>query len=338
MNKIAAVLSLFVVFALASCGSKRQVPDVSKIKVSLQVQRFDRDFFTIDTNHTEAALDKLQQLYPEFMPDFLYNILALPPQKDSVLQKVKQFIHDYKPVYDSVQKVFPDIKNAEQSLHLALQLTHHYFPGYKIPARIICFTGPIEGYGNVLTSSGFAVGLQLYLGKQFSLYQTDYIREVYPDYQARRFEAPYIPVNCVRNLIEDMFPANTAGKTLMEQMIENGKRLYVMDQLLPYTADSLKTGYTQAQLDACYKNEATIWNFFLQNDLLYNADPVVIRDYVTDGPKTNAFGDQSPGNLSQFSGWQIVKKWMAKNEGKSLEELMRTPARQLFEETRYKPR
>ncbi len=31
-------------------------------------------------------------------------------------------------------------------------------------------------------------------------------------------------------------------------MIEKGKRLYVLDKILPNTADTLKTGYTAAQL------------------------------------------------------------------------------------------
>lgn len=338
MKKFVPVVYFLLLMIMAACGRKRHIPDVSGIQVNLQVQRFDRDFFAIDTTHTEASLDKLQQQYPDFMPDFLYNILALPPQKDSVLQKVKQFIRDYKPVYDSVQQRFGSLQNTEKTLHLALQLTHHYFPKYKLPTHLIGFVGPIEGYGNVLTTSGFAVGLQLYLGKNFSLYQTDYIREVYPAYQSRRFEAGYIPVNCVRNMVEDMYPMNNAGKPLIEQMVEIGKRLYILDQLLPYTADSLKTGYTQAQLDGCYKNEALIWNFFLQNDLLYATDPVIIRDYITDGPKTSALGEQSPGYIGQFTGWQVVKKWMSKNEGKTLEELMRTPAKQIFAEAKYKPR
>jgi hypothetical protein len=332
------LLGLLLFVTAVACKSKRQVPDVSGIPVHLQVDRFDRDLFAIDTLHIEASLDKLQQKYPGFINDYLYNILALPPMKDSVVKKLKLFIRDYRPVYDSVQAHFPSLQPAEQTLKLALQLVQHYFPRYKTPSRVIGFVGPVEGYGNVLTGSGFAVGLQLYLGKDFPAYQTDYIREVYPEYQSRRFEAAYIPVNCMRNLLDDLYPSKDAGKPLVELMVESGKRLYVLDQLLPYTADTLKTGYTQAQLEGCYKHEALIWNFFLQNDLLYNTDPVVIRDYITDGPKTAALGDASPGNIGQFVGWQIVKKWMGRKEGVSLETLLQTPAKQILEEAKYKPK
>lgn len=338
MKKTLTVIYGSLLLLLAACGNKKKVPDVAGIKADVHVQRFEKDFFALDTTHTEAALDKLQQQYPGFTQDFLYNILALPPQKDSVLLKVNQFIHDYKRVYDSVELRFPDIKSTEQTMHLALQLVQYYFPKYKAPATIVTFVGPVEGYGNVLTSSGFAVGLQLYMGRNYSMYQTDYIREVYPEYQSRRFEPGYIAVNCMRNLVEDMYPTNSAGKPLIEQMVEIGKRLYILDQLLPYTADTLKTGYSAAQLAGCYKNEAAIWNFFLQNDLLYATDPVVTRDYVTDGPKTSSLSEQSPGYIGQFTGWQLVKKWMSKNEQLPLDELMRTPAKQIFDEAKYKPR
>jgi hypothetical protein len=196
----------------------------------------------------------------------------------------------------------------------------------------------------VLTSSGLAIGLQLYLGRDFPVYRTEYISEIYPDYQSRRFEPQYIPVNCMKNIITDIYSQDVPDLPLVYQMIEAGKRLYVLDQLLPETADSLKTGYTQEQLDGCYKNEAFIWNFFLQNNLLYATDPSLTRDYMNDGPKTEALGEASPGFIGQFVGWQIVKKWMNLDKNKNVEynkilkQLFHTPAKQIFEEAKYKPR
>ncbi len=336
MKKI--VFTLLVLASLYSCERKRKIPDVSHIKIQLNVQRFDRDFFAIDTNNISASLDKLQQKYPSFLNDFLYNILALPAVHDSVVKKVKLFLNDYKPVYDSVQKKFASIKEYEQEIKKGLQFTKYYFPEYQPPQQVITFVGPLEGYGNVLTNADFAVGLQLYMGKEFAVYHSDYISEVYPEYQSRRFEPAYIPVNCMRNVIDDMYAPDASRNALIEQMIEEGKRLYLLDELLPETADTLKTGYTAAQLKGCYDNEALIWNFFVQNTLLYATDPMQTRDYVTDDPKTTALGEASPGNIGQFVGWQIVKKWMSLNDKKTKDALMQTPAKQIFEEAKYKPR
>lgn len=336
MNRLAAFFALIVL--LASCGEKKNIPDVSAIRVQTDVKRFDEDFFAADTTKTEAYLNAMQQKYPSFLKDYLYNILALPPQPDSAVARMKMFLHDYRLIYDSAQVLFTSFEKTQKEINHAFQFVKYYFPGYKLPEHLITFIGPVEGYGNVLTSEGLAIGLQLYLGRDFPVYHTDYINAVYPEYQSRRFEPQYIPVNCIKNIIDDIYPESTPGMPLAYQMVEAGKKLYILDQLMPETADSLKTGYTQKQLDGCFENEGLIWNYFLQNNLLYETDPALTRDYMNDGPKTELMGEASPGFIGQFVGWQIVKKWMENNKQKTLTELLHTPAKQIFEEARYKPR
>lgn len=333
------ILSGLLAGIVACSSPQKKVPDVSGISVPFEVQRFDRDLFTMDTTQMVASLDSLQEKYGSFLNDYLFNILGLTPEPDSVPAKVKLFMHDYRPIYDSVQQHFPDTKAVEKEVLRGMKLMRHYFPAYKLPEKMICFVGPMDGVSNVITASGLTVGLQQGLGKDFSLYHSEYVQQIYPEYISRRFEPAYIPVNCMRNLIEDCFWTRNAGNPpLIEQMVELGKRLYVLDLLLPESADSVKTGYTQAQLDGCYENEALIWNYFVRNDLLYITDPLQTRDYVEDGPKTAALGEDSPGKIGQFVGWQIVKKWMENHANVTPKQLMETPARQIFEEAKYKPR
>ncbi|MEP6847063.1 MAG: hypothetical protein ABI861_13715, partial [Panacibacter sp.] len=280
MKKI--LIASFAFICICSCSDKKNIPDVSHIQVQLDVKRFDKDFFAIDTNNVEAALTQLQQQYPTFLYDYLYNILGIEPMPDSVTKKVKRYIFDYKPVYDSVQSVYRSTEIMEKEIAKGFRFVKYYFPEYKLPQHIVTYVGPVEGYANVVTNEGLGVGLQLYLGRDFSLYQTGFVREVYAQYQSRRFEPGYIPVNCMKNIMDEIYPPSNPDEPLIYQMIEAGKRLYMLDQFLPETADSLKTGYTQAQLNGCFENEAMIWNYFLQNNLLYITDPSQTRDYVTD--------------------------------------------------------
>ena len=161
---------------------------------------------------------------------------------------------------------------------------------------------------------------------------------MYPLFIARRFEPVYIPVNWMKNIIDDMYPNKSIGNPLVEQMVEAGKRMYVLDHLMPEAPDSIKTGYTAQQLEGCFESEKNIWSFFVQNDLLYNTDPNMTRDYMNDGPNTQALGKDSPGNIGQFVGSQVVAKWMEKKKDLSLDVLMKTSARQIFDEAKYKPR
>jgi hypothetical protein len=262
----------------------------------------------------------------------------LPQHPDSVSKNLKLFIRDYSILAAEAGKKFSDVSGIQKELIYSFKLTKYYFPNYKLPASIITFIGPVEGYGAVLTNDGAAIGLQQHMGKDFPLYNAAYVREIYPAYHIRRFAPEYIPVNTMKNIVEDLFPTKKQSIPLVEIMIEQGKKLYLLKKLMPNTSDTLITGYTKNQLEGSLENEGLIWNFFVQNDLLYQADPFVIRDYINDGPKTAALGEASPGNIGQFVGWQIIKEYLSKHEDVTVQQLMQTKASVIFNEARYKPK
>jgi uncharacterized protein YjaZ len=125
----------------------------------------------------------------------------------------------------------------------------------------------------------------------------------------------------------------------VEQMIEKGKQWYLLDHFMPLTDDSLKTGYTRRQVEWCQSNEGMIWNYLTQSNDMFTTDPSAIQVYIGESPKTDAPGvpDAAPGNLGQWIGWQIVKTFAAKNSSLTLQQVLATPARKIFEEAKYKP-
>jgi hypothetical protein len=343
------LLIVLIGFCLSACNSGVDAPDVSGISVNLESQRFEQDFFALDTNRLVSSIQQLQAKYPGFTNDFVVNILGIPflQQPDTMSERLlKKFIADYSPIKDTADKVFRNLDDIINEVKKGLAYAKYYFPQYKLPTKLITFIGPLDAhfqgslgsYGDIITNDGLAVGLQLHLGKNYSVYHTELGQQLYPEYLSRRFEPAYIPVNCMKNLIDDLFPERVTERPLIDQMIEKGKRLYILDKLLPFTPDSLKIGYTQKQLEGCYKNEASIWNLFLQNNFLYSIEPAVNKNYLQDGPKTEELGDASPGFIGLFVGWQIVKKYMDKNPKLSLGELMGVDSRKVFEEAGYKPR
>lgn len=325
-----------MLLGLFACKRGPKTPDVSAIKVDLQVLRFEQALFALDTNHLEEGLNKLNERYPGFAKDYLFNILGTTP--DSAARDTRSFLSSYRLMYDSSKLLFADFNPTRKTLVRGLQFVKYYFPKYPLPTKLVTFIGPINSYGNIITTDALAVGLQLYMGKNYSLYATDMGQQMYPAYISRRFEPAYIPLNCIKNIIDDMYPNKTLGKPLVEQMIEAGKRQYLLGLLLPEMPDSIKTGYTQAQLDNCNSNEAEIWSFFIQNNLLYESNPDLTKDYMNESPNTPPLGPDSPGMIGQFVGTKIVLKWIEKQATLSPEQLMQTPAKQIFEEARYKPK
>lgn len=347
MKKLLLILSAGILFI--ACTDSGQ-PDVSGISVTVNLRRFDQDFFKIDTNHVAASLQKLRDRYPGFLPGFVENILGLPYDSaatngTAASGAVKQFLKDYKPVKDSCDKAFGDFGKQQAQIADALKHVKYYFPKYKLPSEIITFIGPMDAFfttsfgiqGDIITQQALGIALQLHLGKHFSFYNSDAGRELYPEYISNNFDAAHIPVNAMINLVDDMYPPGRNG-SLIEMMVNSGKRYYLLSKLLPGTPENTLLGYTEAQMKGAEKNEAVIWDFFLNNDLLNSTDPGIVKNYVGPSPKTQEFGEGSPGNLGSFSGLHIVKKYMEKFPALSLDSLMHVPSRQLYEDSKYKPR
>jgi hypothetical protein len=329
---------LFICTVLFSCNDGKN-PDVSNIKVNLQTQRFDQDFFVLDTNNIMAGVNALEQKYPNFTKPYLINILGVDANwgGDTTATYIKYFMKYYYDVYDSTKKQFTDFKPQEAKLVKAFQYLKYYFPNYKLPTKIITFIGPADGAANARFEDNMIIGLQAHLGKDFPLYKTESIRETYPDYVSRDFTPDFIEINTMKSLINDLLPSAEEDKRLVIQMVENGKRLYLLQKLLPKVEEHKLINYTATQLKDCYAGEARIWDLFLQNNYLQVADVELIKNFVSPGPKTQELGEDAPGNIGSFSGWQIVKKYASNFPKISVDSLMRTSNEAIFKGAKYKP-
>ncbi|MEO6639302.1 MAG: hypothetical protein ABIN25_13570 [Ginsengibacter sp.] len=348
MHKILVVICCLV---FSSCKSDKKIPDASNIKVNLETKRFEQDFFAMDTGNIAASMQQILKEYPRFTPDFVENILGL--DMDSLLipfnaqgSAVRLFLRDYRPMKDAADELFKSFNDEAVEIKQGLQFVKYYFPAYQLPANVITFIGPINAnfetsfgtQGDILTSEGLGIGLQLHLGKDFSFYQSPEGQEQYPAFLSNNFDPQHIPVNAMRTIVDDMFPDRSRGKALIEQMVEKGKRLYLLIKFLPYASEYICIGYTDKQLKDAYKNEAVIWDFFLNNDLLNNAEQNIVKNYVGEGPRTQELGEDSPGNIGSFAGLQIIKKYMEKYPETKLAELIKMDAREIYNSSKYKPR
>lgn len=339
-------ISFIILVTIMSCNNPKKSPDVSGIKIELTIDRFDREFFAADTLDPHKALARLQERYPDFFPLFMKNILGLTEATaDSgyvLFRRLNQGIAD------SVNKVFSHTEDLEKEFKKAFQYVKYYFPHYKLP-RILTVIGPIDLLAetatgeltpNFLGDDFLGVSLPFYLGNDFSLYKDEFfVTNVAPLYRSRRFDKKYLVADALKLIVDDLFPDQSKGKGLIEQIIEKGKQWWLLDKLMPFAPDSVKTGYTQHQLNWCRTNEGLIWNSILTNEKnLYTTDPASIQNYIGEAPFTPTMPEASPGNIGQWVGLQIVKKFAEKNSSYSITDIMKTEARKIFDEAMYKPK
>lgn len=334
------VVFLALLLGIASCRSGKHGPDISGVHIELKLERFDQAFFSMDTTNMQRSLFTLNQRFPYFTNDFMVNILGTTPLSDTSLiafRAARIFLTSYLPVKDSIEHEFKNVDWLEKELRSSFAHIKYYFPNYQMPPKVVSFIGPFDAPAAALTRFTLAIGLQLYAGKDFSFYKSAQGQELYPAYVSRRFEPQYINTNCMKAIAEDLFPDTSGGRPLIEQIIEKGKYWWLVNQFIPDAEDSLITGFTESQLKWCKENEGQIWNIFLQTDI-FTIDQGLVKNFLGESPRTQGMPDSSPGNIGQWVGWQIVKKYFEKNPSISPKELMQTNSRTIFDAAKYKPK
>ena len=319
------------------CQNEKKKPNVSNIKVDIKVERFEKSFFSIDTNHIREGLTDLRNAYPRFFPFFTQNILQLNLLDTSSFSIVKNIIYNYRSLDEAVQKKYPDLDWLRDELTTAFKYVKYYYPDYRVPS-VITYIGTLDAPGIVLTPDYIGIGLHQFAGKNFPAYQDAQVQQLYPAYISRRFDKEYITANCMKAVVDDVYPDKSTGRPLIEQMIEKGKQWFLLDHFLPDAADSVKTGYTRKQLAWVKENEGNIWGYLVKNENLYSIEPATIQTYIGEAPFTQGMSEASPGNIGQWVGWQIVQEYAQKQEKLTVQEILQAAPKTIFEEAKYKPK
>lgn len=326
-----------LIVLLSGCGGDANKPDVSHIKVDLTLERFEQDFFKIDTNNIQGGLAHLRNAYPHFFPVYVQNILQVNPMDTASYSIIRSIVSSYRPINDSLQEKYPNLNWLKDDLTEGFQYVKFYYPQYRVP-RILTFIATLDAPGVVLTPEYLGIGLHQYAGKDFSVYEAPELQQVYPAYISRRFDKEYMVANSMKAVVDDVYPDQSVGRPLVEQMVEKGKQWYLLQHFLPDAPDSALTGFTQKQLDWVEANEGNVWSHIVKNENLYGIEPHVIQTYIGESPFTQGMPEASPGNIGQWIGWRIVQQYAQKNEKLTLQQVLQTPARTIFQGAAYKPK
>ena len=129
-------LVILLPFLLGSCGGGEKIPDVSNIQVEIQSRRLDRDLAALDTNKLVEGLRTLKGKYPDFLDFYLDTLMGFGVKgnyadtSQAIQLGLRGFLtqKDYKGVFDTVAKHFPDTKKEEAALVKGFQFMKYYYP------------------------------------------------------------------------------------------------------------------------------------------------------------------------------------------------------------------
>ncbi|MEI7802325.1 MAG: hypothetical protein WCI97_06770 [Bacteroidota bacterium] len=342
-HKIFFPLSILAIFiSSCSCNSKKNYEvDVSNIKVELKTERFDKELVAIEHLSDSAAYAPVMQMhdkYGDFFRFYVQEILAMNLTTDTthaLTDSLVAFLQNpyYQRVFDTTVLVYNNLDDINAQFTEGFKHYQYYFPRAKTPTVVYYLNGPRAfTYGDTL----LAIGLDNFLGENFWFYHA--IQPPIPQFLVRRLRKEYIVPNAMQVMGTNLFPFIDNGKKMIDEMIYNGKIIYLLQHILPQTADSLLTGFSGTELKWLDDNESEVWKFYLKNNLLYETDPMVFKKYLNDAPNTSGMPAEAPGNTGSWVGWKIVQKFMNENPNYTLQGLMKEEdAQKILTLSKYKP-
>lgn len=333
------ISSLFYLMAgvlFTSCETNRLDVDISDVKVAeVQIPRFDSDLFALNANNISSSLPKLRNSYPGFADLFINNILCQRGIADSAcIPEIIRFVtdKDMRGAYDDCQVAFPDMKIIEEQLTDVFRHYNYYYPNAALPNVVAMMSG--FNFGIVAADSTFGIGLEMYLGSKNRFYD---MRQ-FPNYKRQNMRKEYIVRDLVHFWMSKAFPDKGKSASLLNEMIHQGKLLYLVDALMPQVSDTIKIGFTKKQLDWCVENEANMWGHLIKNEFLYSNDARTITKFTGEAPFTTGFVKESPGRTGVWIGWHIVRKYMESNPDITLDGLMQgNDPQKILAQSKYKP-
>ena len=116
---------------LVSCSKEKRKADLTGIDFNVEVGRFDKDFWQIDTVNIAQGVMILDSLYPEMTDIYLERVVMFGPKDSAQTQlTIGYFLKDttVAKIYVAALFKFDNVKDLETDLTMAVRRAHYFFP------------------------------------------------------------------------------------------------------------------------------------------------------------------------------------------------------------------
>ncbi|WP_082140584.1 gliding motility protein GldB [Chryseobacterium sp. FH2] len=317
-------LSLILVLGLNSCKKESQNQWNVEIKnpaEKIEVTDISKEFY--DQN---IPLEQFKAKFPWFQGTVSDADFGKRRADDGEIKIYKEAIAkiDQKKLQKDLQELFSHIK--------------YYFPQFKSP-KVFLFSSALQMVQDPI----------FYDPKENFLFidVTGFMGENNANYKGLEmyFQKSMNPQNIVPKVsqifAENAVPDSPDHQKFIDQLVLNGKIMILQDAFLPNFPDYLKMNYTQKQYDWTVANEANIWNYFVENNLIFGDDHRLIERFISPGPFSKFYTEidnESSPQVGIFTGWQICKEYFRQKPDTKLQDFLKMDATTIFNQSGYKPK
>ncbi len=304
-------------------------------EIHLNIKRFDKSLFSITQESVEFDIANWDTLFGSFNEVFASNIMHISHlSENQYASELLSFVNNnnMREAYDSTALLFSDLSFLEYDLGKAFSNFSAIFPSYPLP-EITTFFGGFN-YGVVTYDSNIAIGLENFLGQ----YSKFYTLLGDPSYLRFQKQKKFILPNVMEAWYNEHFEKQNGGKDFLSQIIYKGKMMYFLDQVIPFIPLADKFRFTNCQMKWVQDSEASIWEYLVQEDLLFSRKESDFRSFVSYAPFTKGLPKEAPDRVGYYVGYQMVKSYMNHNDIAFNDLVFLTESREFLKKSKYKPR
>ena len=335
------VVASWLVFG---CGEN----DVRKEGVSgVDIIRYEKFVFGIDANNIKNGFDSLKSEYPQMTEIFFKNVLDMPgyDSDDSVFYKeLKTFITDSSMVdlYKISEEEFGDMSDIKYEFAQAFSRAKKLDSNIKTPHIYSFISGFAMQRFLFDDDSGMAIafGLDMFLGDKFDYSRLERGQGTFSDYFTRTYNKQHLVKKVLELWLDDII-GETNNERALDKMIKNGKKLYIIKQLIPEIEDTILLNYTKEQLDWLSNNEQELWSYMIKHNLFYTTNDYEVKRLIDFAPNSQALGmpRRSPGQTGVYVGYRIISAYMSRYKEKTIEDLIKDKnAEKILSRSKFKPK
>lgn len=271
-------------------------------------------------------LEQFVQKYPWFQGSV----------SDEDYAKVRTDQEETKIYQEAIAKI--DISKLNKELTDLFSHVQFYFPEFKQP-QVYLFSSALQGIMEPV----------FYRPDKDMLFIdiSGFMGENNPHYKGLQdyFQTSMNPKNIIPKvseiLAEYFVPHQLNNQKFIDELVYQGKLMTLQDAFLPEYPDDLKINYTAKQMDWAHANEANIWNYFVENNLVFSSDTQLAERFIKPGPFSKFYTEidnESSPQIGIFSGWQICRKFFQENPKVKLIDFLQLNAQEIFNQSNYKPK
>lgn len=314
------------VFLIGMISCKKDSKELWKVDVKNPIEKVELTDISKELYDPNVSLESFTQRFPFFQ--------GTVPDEDFVeRRKDAEEIKVYKEAISKIDLVKLDKELADLFSHIK-----NYFPEFKEP-KVYLYSSALQGVMDPI----------FYHAKENMLFidVTAFMGENNPNYKGleQYFQKSMNPKNIlpkVSEIFAEYFvQPNGNSQKFIDQIVYYGKLMILQDAFIPAEPDALKMNYTPEQYEWAKANETNVWNYFVENNLVFSDDQRLGERFINPAPFSKFYTEidnESSPQIGIFIGWQICRKFYQEKPETKLADFLKMNAQEIFNQSNYKPK